>query len=101
MDKIDVISVHGQTIYHDPNNSISLQLINASKISNYFEIKVISNFRQKDIIKGGEGAPLVPIFHAALKKYLKIKKSAIFINIGGISNITHISKSGKLIALEF
>jgi anhydro-N-acetylmuramic acid kinase len=100
LDKIDVISVHGQTIYHDPNNSISLQLINASKISNYFEIKVISNFRQKDIIKGGEGAPLVPIFHAALKKYLKIKKSAIFINIGGISNITHISKSGKLIAFD-
>jgi len=99
-EKIDVIGAHGQTIFHNPNNSISLQLIDANKISNYFDIKVISNFRQNDIINGGEGAPLVPIFHASLKKYLKVKKSAIFINIGGISNITYISKTGRLIAFD-
>ena len=97
---IDVISVHGQTIYHDPENSISLQLINSKKISNYFKIKVVSNFRQKDIINGGEGAPLVPIFHAVLKKYLDIKGPIMFINIGGISNITYISSSGCLTAFD-
>lgn len=99
-EKIDVIGAHGQTVFHDPNNSISLQLVDANKISNYFDIKVISNFRQNDIINGGEGAPLVPIFHASLKKYLKVKKSAIFINIGGISNITYVSKTGGLKAFD-
>ena len=78
---IDVIGVHGQTIFHDPKNSISLQLINSKKISDYFKTKVASNFRQKDISNGGEGAPL-------------------FINIGGISNITYITSSGQLIAFD-
>ena len=97
---IDVIGVHGQTIFHDPKNSISLQLVNSKKISDYFKIKVISNFRKKDILNGGEGAPLVPIFHAVLKKYLNIKGSAMFINIGGISNITYVSSSGCLTAFD-
>ena len=97
---IDVIGVHGQTIFHDPKNNISLQLINSKKISDYFKIKVVSNFRQKDILNGGEGAPLVPIFHAALKKYINVSGPVMFINIGGISNITYVSSSGKLIAFD-
>ena len=97
---IDVIGVHGQTIFHDPKNSISLQLINSKKISDYFKTKVASNFRQKDISNGGEGAPLVPIFHAALKKYINTKGPVMFINIGGISNITYITSSGQLIAFD-
>ena len=98
--KIDVIGVHGQTIFHDPKNSISLQLINSKKISDFFKVKVVSNFRQKDIINGGEGAPLVPIFHAAIKKYINAKGPIIFINIGGISNITYVSSSGHLAAFD-
>ncbi|MDA9591520.1 anhydro-N-acetylmuramic acid kinase [Pelagibacteraceae bacterium] len=97
---IDVIGVHGQTIFHDPQKNISLQLINSNKISDYFKIKVISNFRQKDIINGGEGAPLVPIFHAALKKYINVSGPIMFINIGGISNITYISNLDQLIAFD-
>ena len=97
---IDTISVHGQTIFHDPKNNISLQLIDSKKISDYFKIKVISNFRQKDIINGGEGAPLIPIFHSVLKRYIKANGSAMFINIGGVSNVTYVSKSCPLIAFD-
>jgi len=99
-DSVDIIGVHGQTIFHDPKNCISLQLINAKKIANFFKIKVASNFRQNDIINGGEGAPLVPVFHAALKKYIKVKEPSIFINIGGISNITYVPNSGSLVAFD-
>jgi len=99
-ESIDVIGLHGQTIFHDPKNSISLQLIDAKKVAKYFKTKVVSNFRQKDISHGGEGAPLVPVFHAVLKKYIKVKESAMFINIGGISNITYVPNSGELIAFD-
>tara|TARA_B110000444_G_scaffold174610_1_gene163311 strand:- start:557 stop:1645 length:1089 start_codon:yes stop_codon:yes gene_type:complete len=100
LNDIDVIGVHGQTIFHDPKNSISLQLINSKKIADYFKVKVVSNFRQNDIINGGEGAPLVPIFHAVLKKYINITGSVMFINIGGISNITYVSSSDRLTAFD-
>ena len=51
-------------------------------------------------MNGGEGAPLVPTFHATLKKFIKVKDSAMFINIGGIANITYVSKSGRLVAFD-
>ena len=97
---IALIGLHGQTVFHDPKNNISLQLINPTKVSKYFNIEVISNFREKDIINKGQGAPLVPVFHRLLMKYLKINDPCIFINIGGISNLTHISRNGDLIAFD-
>ena len=97
---ISILGLHGQTVFHDPKNRISLQLINASKIAKYFNIKTISDFRENDINNGGEGAPLVPVFHKLLMKYLKVSLPSIFINIGGISNITFLSKKNELIAFD-
>ena len=99
IEDITIVGLHGQTIYHEPTRYISLQLINSKKISEHFKIKVISDFRENDIIRGGEGAPLVPIFHKVLMKYLKINEPTIFINIGGISNITYVD-SKNLIAFD-
>ncbi|MFL2891049.1 MAG: anhydro-N-acetylmuramic acid kinase [Candidatus Pelagibacterales bacterium] len=98
--RISVLGLHGQTVFHDPKNKISLQLINASKIAKYFNIRTISDFRENDISKGGEGAPLVPVFHKLLMKYLNVSLPSIFINIGGISNITYLSKKNELIAFD-
>ena len=97
---ISVLGLHGQTVFHDPKNRISLQLINSSKIAKYFNIKTISDFRENDISKGGEGAPLVPVFHKLLMKYLKVSLPSIFVNIGGVSNITFLSKKNDLIAFD-
>ena len=94
---VDLIGFHGQTIFHNPkeNNPIenqSIQLGDGKLLSKLINKKVIYNFRQNDISKGGEGAPLTPIFHLLLAvSKLKIKKfPLIILNIGGIANATTI-----------
>ncbi len=87
---LDLIGFHGQTIYHNPQEKISLQLGNGSLLSQLSKKKIVYNFRKNDIINGGEGAPLTPIFHKYLIKSKKINLPACILNIGGISNITLI-----------
>ena len=85
----DAIGFHGQTIYHNPKEKISIQIGNPKKIANFFNKKIIYNFRQNDLNMGGEGAPLAPIYHKFLIQNLNATLPACFVNIGGISNITY------------
>ena len=91
--KIHVIGFHGQTISHNPASGYSWQIGNSQNLANLLNIKVVGNFRENDIKKGGQGAPLTPIFHYYLTK--KIKKKICFINLGGISNITYFNHESK------
>ena len=86
-----IVGFHGQTILHKPNENYSIQIGNASLLSQILKKDVIFNFRQNDILHGGDGAPLTPIYHQLLKKKLNIKKPVVFLNIGGIANFTYIS----------
>ena len=88
--KVDIIGFHGQTIYHSPKEKISKQLGNGKLLSQLLKKNVVYNFRQMDIKKGGEGAPLSPIFHKLIASKLKFKIPSCILNIGGISNITVI-----------
>ncbi len=88
--KLDLIGFHGQTIYHSPQEKISLQLGNGNLLSQLLKKKIVFNFRKNDILNGGEGAPLTPIFHKYLIKSKRIKLPACILNIGGISNLTLI-----------
>ena len=85
----DLIGFHGQTIYHDPNNMISLQLGNPKKLANMLNKKVIFGFRSKDLSLGGQGAPIAPIYHKFIMETLDIELPCCFLNIGGISNLTY------------
>lgn len=95
---IDLIGIHGQTIYHSLEKeeylgmevSASYQIAEPSYLSERFKCPVISDFRIRDIAAGGLGAPLVPFVEYALSadEY----NNAVFLNIGGISNITYISE---------
>ena len=85
-----MIGFHGQTIYHSPKEKISKQLGNGKLLSQLLKENVVYNFRQMDIKKGGEGAPLSPIFHKLIASKLKFKIPSCILNIGGISNITVI-----------
>jgi len=98
--KIDLIGIHGQTIFHNPKKKISLQLCDSNILYNELKIKVISDFRQNDLKFGGQGAPLVPIFHKMLVSYLDLKGNIIFINLGGVSNLTYIPLKGRLKAYD-
>ena len=90
--KIDFVGFHGQTVLHNANKKISLQLGNPQKLSNLTNLKIISCFRADDINKGGQGAPLAPIFHKFLIKKNKLELPSLFLNIGGVSNITYYDK---------
>ena len=88
--KFDLIGFHGQTIYHNSNEKISKQLGNGELLSQLTFKDVVYNFRENDILNGGEGAPLAPIFHDLIIRNKKIKETTCILNIGGISNITII-----------
>ena len=90
---IDLIGFHGQTIFHNANEKISKQLGDANLLSSLLKKKVIYNFRENDLINGGQGAPLTPIFHQLLANQNQINLPACILNIGGIANITIISST--------
>lgn len=86
--KPDIIGFHGQTIYHNPSQKISVQLGDASLLSKLTGIDVISDLRKLDILKGGEGAPLAPIYHASILNNLGNTLPSAILNLGGVANIT-------------
>ncbi len=86
--EIDLIAMHGQTVYHDQKTKISIQLFDKSIRFNT-NSPVICNFRKNDLLNGGNGAPIMPEFHRVLANQLDLKK-VIFVNIGGVTNITLI-----------
>jgi len=88
---IDLIGFHGQTIFHNANEKISKQLGDAYLLSSLLKKKVVYNFRENDLINGGQGAPLAPIFHQLLVNQNQINLPVCILNIGGIANITIIS----------
>ena len=87
--KSNLIGFHGQTIYHNPEINISLQLGNPKKLATLLNKDVVSDFRSLDIKLGGEGAPLAPIYHKFLLEKLDLKLPSCIINIGGVSNISY------------
>ena len=95
--KIDYIGLSGQTIFHKPDKKISFQLGSGKFLSKHLNIKVIGNFRQNDILNGGQGAPIGAFYNQYLAKKLNMKVA--FINIGGIANICYSYKK-KLIAFD-
>mgnify|MGYP003695114017 CR=1 FL=1 len=87
-----VIGFHGQTIFHNSKQKISMQLGDGQLLHQLTKKKIIFNFRKNDILNGGEGAPLTPIFHQLISTQKNITLPVCFLNIGGISNITIIKK---------
>ena len=103
-DNISCIGFHGLTVLHQSLNSNKIsaqskQLGDGQIMANYLHLPVINNFRSNDIYHGGQGAPLAPIYHLALAKYIK-EKNIVFLNIGGVSNITYIGEKNELIAFD-
>ena len=92
--KIDFISSHGHTAFHDPSNSLTYQIGNLKELSIYIGLKVICDFRVQDVELGGQGAPLVPVG----EKYI-FPEYDTFINLGGFANIT-VKSNNKIFAYD-
>ena len=99
-DNIDFVGFHGQTIFHNADEKISRQLGDGNLLSQLIKKNIIYDFRQNDLLNGGQGAPLTPIFHnimvSKINKEFEISYPVSILNIGGISNITHIKETKKL-----
>ncbi|MGM0579481.1 MAG: anhydro-N-acetylmuramic acid kinase [Bacteroidota bacterium] len=93
--KVDFIASHGHTVFHLPENQLTLQIGNANFIHAITNCPVITDFRTLDMAKGGQGAPLVPIGDALL-----FSNYDFCINLGGIANLSYENKGGKRIAYD-
>jgi anhydro-N-acetylmuramic acid kinase len=92
---IDAVSSHGHTIFHQPDEGITMQIGNGQLIATLTGIPTLSNFREKDVAYGGQGAPLVPV--GDLQLFSQYADS--FLNLGGFANVTVI-KGTECIAFD-
>lgn len=95
---IDLIGFSGHIICHKPSEHILYQIGNEQQIADELGIKVVGKFRNADILSGGQGAPLSPIYHISLVQ--NIEKPLAVVDIGGISSITFVGQNGELMAFD-
>ena len=91
---VAAVAVHGQTIRHRPELGFTRQTNNPALLAELTGIDVVADFRSRDIAAGGQGAPLVPAFHAAA--FGKPGTARVVVNIGGIANISVLHGDGRV-----
>ncbi|MDX2158397.1 MAG: anhydro-N-acetylmuramic acid kinase [Hyphomicrobiaceae bacterium] len=96
---VDVIGFHGQTVLHRPDQGTTVQLGDGPLLARCMGIDVVYDLRAADVEKGGEGAPLVPVYHRALAAKVPARPVA-FLNIGGVANVTWIGSDETLVAFD-
>ena len=100
----DIIGFHGQTVLHRPAHALTVQLGDGALLARETGIAVVYDMRANDMKHGGQGAPLVPAYHAALARSLPNEFAGdfpvVFVNIGGISNITYVAREGDPVAFD-
>jgi anhydro-N-acetylmuramic acid kinase len=94
---IDLVGYHGQTVLHAPARAMTVQLGDGALLSEQTGLDVVFDMRAADVAAGGQGAPLVPIYHRALAVQLAMLPAA-FVNIGGVANVTWIGE--RIIAFD-
>jgi anhydro-N-acetylmuramic acid kinase len=86
---LDVIGFHGQTVVHRPERKLTVQIGDGVALAGRLGVQVVFDFRAADVAAGGQGAPLVPVFHRALVAELDRPRPVAVLNIGGVANITY------------
>jgi anhydro-N-acetylmuramic acid kinase len=89
-DDIHVVGFHGQTVLHRPEQKLTVQIGDGHALAKALGIPIVFDLRAADVAAGGQGAPLVPVYHRALVRMLNRTGPMVVVNIGGVSNITYI-----------
>lgn len=99
---IDLVGFHGQTVLHRPDEALTVQIGDGALLAQELGVDVVYDMRANDMVFGGQGAPLIPVYHAALSANLPqtCESPVVFVNIGGISNLTFVGGDGTLSAFD-
>lgn len=96
---LSFVASHGQTVWHEPGRA-TLQLGDAAVLAERLGVRVISDFRSRDVAAGGQGAPLVPLADVML--FGHEQHGRLLLNLGGIANVTWVPRRGETVgALAF
>jgi anhydro-N-acetylmuramic acid kinase len=99
--QVDVIGFHGQTITHLPAQKFTWQIGDPGHLAKMLGVKVVFDLRVSDVAAGGQGAPLLPIYHQALTARAGLALPVVLLNLGGVGNITYIGQDdGDLMAFD-
>ncbi|MCG6122009.1 MAG: anhydro-N-acetylmuramic acid kinase [Microvirga sp.] len=97
---IDVVGFHGQTVLHRPALGLTIQIGDGPGLAGRLGLRVVHDFRAADVAAGGQGAPLVPVFHRALARSSGMALPLAILNIGGVANVTFIFSNGEMLAFD-
>jgi anhydro-N-acetylmuramic acid kinase len=97
---IDIVGFHGQTVLHRPQDRLTVQIGDGTSLARDLGLKVAFDFRAADVAAGGQGAPLVPIFHRALAGHAGLEGPLVVLNVGGVGNLTFIDGEADPIAFD-
>jgi anhydro-N-acetylmuramic acid kinase len=97
---VNIVGFHGQTVLHRPRRSLTIQIGDGEALANRLGVDVAYDFRAADIEAGGEGAPIVPVFHRALVAAGGMKGEVALLNIGGVANVTYVAEGAEPVACD-
>ena len=95
---IALVGMHGQTVLHRPREHFTRQLLDGGRAAARLGLDVVADFRSADLAAGGQGAPLAPLYHAAISAGLP--RPLMILNLGGVGNITYLSAGGEIVAFD-
>ncbi len=99
-DQIGIVGFHGQTVLHKPRDRLTVQIGDAVALTRRLGIRVVHDFRAADVAAGGQGAPLVPVYHRALAEAAGFSGALAVVNIGGVANISFCVNGADPIACD-
>ena len=98
--QIDIVGFHGHTVFHKPEDGQTIQIGSGNQLADDTALPVVADFRSADMKAGGQGAPLVPIYHQALVEQAGLSLPVAVVNVGGVANVTYIASNSEMLAFD-
>jgi len=95
---VSAVGAHGVTLRHQPQRGYTVQALAPARLAELTQLDVVADFRSRDVAAGGQGAPLVPAFHA--HQWHQPDADQLVLNLGGFSNLTHLPRSGPVTGFD-